>query len=277
MEILENKKNLDVFLSNIREKNHKIGLIPTMGSIHEGHLSLVEKSKKINCFSLATIFVNPTQFNDKKDFDLYPQSRVLDIARLKQIKCNALYFPQTEELYPNGIKSQKTIFNYRDILCDKFRPGHFDGVTTVVKSLFDIIKPDHAFFGEKDFQQLKLIQKIVEKNKSPVLIHSCDSVRMLNGISFSSRYKNFQPSQEKTFDNAANKIMNSLLELKKKIDVKNLENLKEELTSVNIKKIDYLEIRDEINLLPTIKNQKARLFVAFYIDDIRIIDNFILY
>ena len=277
MEILENKKNLDVFLSNIREKNHKIGLIPTMGSIHEGHLSLVEKSKNINCFSLATIFVNPTQFNDKKDFDLYPQSRVLDIARLKQIKCNALYFPQTEELYPNGIKSQKTIFNYRDILCDKFRPGHFDGVTTVVKSLFDIIKPDHAFFGEKDFQQLKLIQKIVEKNKLPIQIHSCDSVRMLNGISFSSRYKNFQPSQEKDFDKAANKIINSVLELKKKINVKILKNLKKELIKTNIKKIDYLEIRDEINLLPTIENQKARLFVAFYIDDIRIIDNFILY
>ena len=277
MEILENKKKLDVFLSNIREKSHKIGLIPTMGSIHKGHLSLVEKSKNTNCFSLATIFINPTQFNDPKDFNEYPQNRDLDIARLKQIECDALYFPLTEELYPDGIISQKTIFDYRDILCDKFRPGHFDGVTTVVKSLFDIIKPDHAFFGEKDFQQLKLIQKIVEKNKSPILIHPCNSVRMLNGISFSSRYKNLQSSQEKDFDKAANKIINSVLELKKKIDVKILENLKEELIKTNIKKIDYLEIRDEINLLPTVENQKARLFVAFYIDDIRIIDNFVLY
>ena len=277
MEILENKKNLDVFLSNIREKSHKIGLIPTMGSIHKGHLSLVEKSKNTNCFSLATIFINPTQFNDPKDFNEYPQNRELDIARLKQIRCDALYFPQTEELYLNGIKSQKTIFDYRDILCDKFRPGHFDGVTTVVKSLFDIIKPDHAFFGEKDFQQLKLIQKIVEKEKLPILIHPCNSVRMLNGISFSSRYKNLQSSQEKDFGKVANKIINSVLELKKKIDVKILENLKEELIKINIKKIDYLEVRDEINLLPTVKNKKARLFIAFYIDDIRIIDNFVLY
>ena len=277
MEILENKKKLDVFLSNIREKSHKIGLIPTMGSIHKGHLSLVEKSKNTNCFSLATIFINPTQFNDQEDFRQYPQNRNLDIARLEQIQCDALYFPQTEELYPNGIISQKTIFDYRDILCDKFRPGHFDGVTTVVKLLFDIIKPNHAFFGEKDFQQLKLIQKIVENNKSPILIHPCDSVRMLNGISFSSRYKNFLSSQEKDFDKAANKIINSVLELKKKIDIKILENLKEELIKINIKKIDYLEIRDEINLLPTVKNKKARLFVAFYIDDIRIIDNFVLY
>ena len=277
MEILENKKKLDVFLSNIREKSHKIGLIPTMGSIHKGHLSLVEKSKKTNCFSLATIFINPTQFNDPKDFNRYPQNRDLDIARLKEIQCDALYFPQTEELYPNGIISQKTIFDYRDILCDKFRPGHFDGVTTVVKLLFDIIKPNHAFFGEKDFQQLKLIQRIVEKNKSPILIHPCDSVRMLNGISFSSRYKKFQSSQAKVFDKAANKIIKSVLELKKKIDVKILENLKDELIKINIKKIDYLEIRDEINLLPTVENKKARLFVAFYIDDIRIIDNFVLY
>ena len=277
MEILENKKKLDVFLSNIRKKSHKIGLIPTMGSIHEGHLSLVEKSKKTNCFSLVTIFINPTQFNEKKDFDQYPQNRDLDIIQLKQIQCDALYFPQTEELYLNGIKSQKTIFDYRDILCDKFRPGHFDGVTTVVKSLFDIIKPDHAFFGEKDFQQLKLIQKIVEKEKLPISIHPCNSVRMLNGISFSSRYKNFQSSQEKDFDKVANKIIKSVLELKKKIDVEILENLKKEVINNNIKKIDYLEVRDEINLLPTVENQKARLFVAFYVDEIRIIDNFILY
>ena len=180
----------------------------------------------------------------------------MDIAQLKQVQCDALYFPQTEELYPNGIKSQKTIFDFRDILCDKFRPGHFDGVTTVVKSLFDIIKPDHAFFGEKDFQQLKLIQKIVEKNKLPIQIHSCDSVRMLNGISFSSRYKKFQSAQITTFNNAANKIKNSLLALKKKNDVKILENLKKELIYNNIKKIDYLEVRDEINLLPTVENQK---------------------
>ena len=277
MEILENKKNLDVFLSNTRENSQKIGLIPTMGSIHKGHLSLVEKSKNTNCFSLTTIFINPTQFNDPKDFYEYPQNRDLDITRLKQAQCDALYFPQTKELYPKGINSQKTIFDYRDILCDKFRPGHFDGVTTVVKSLFDIIKPDHAFFGEKDFQQLKLIQKIIEKNKSPILIHPCDSVRMLNGISFSSRYKNLQSSQEKDFDKAANIIINSVLELKKKIDVKILKNLKDELIEINIKKIDYLEIRDEINLLPTVENEKARLFVAFYIDDIRIIDNFVLY
>ena len=277
MEILENKKKLDVFLSNIRKKSHKIGLIPTMGSIHEGHLSLVKKSKNNNCFSLVTIFINPTQFNDPKDFNKYPKNKDLDIATLKQIQCDALYFPQIEELYPEGINSHKTIFNFRNILCDKFRPGHFDGVTTVVKLLFDITKPDHAFFGEKDFQQLKIIQKIVEKEKLPILIHPCNSVRMLNGISFSSRYKNLQFSQEKDFDKAANKIINSVLELKKKIDVKILENLKDELIKINIKKIDYLEIRDEINLLPTVANQKARLFVAFYIDDIRIIDNFVLY
>ena len=277
MKIVENKKKLNDFLNEIRKKGQKIGLIPTMGSIHGGHLSLIDKSKKINCFSLATIFVNPTQFNDPKDFDKYPQNRDLDIAQLKQIQCDALYFPQIEELYPEGINSHKTIFNFRNILCDKFRPGHFDGVTTVVKLLFDIIKPDHAFFGEKDFQQLKIIQKIVEKEKLPILIHPCNSIRMLNGISFSSRYKNLQSSQEKVFDKAANNIKNSVLELKKKIDVKTLKKLKGELIKNNIKKIDYLEVRDEINLLPTAKNQKARLFVAFYIGNIRIIDNFVLY
>jgi pantoate--beta-alanine ligase len=277
MKILENKKKLDGFLVNIREKGHKIGLIPTMGGIHEGHLSLLEKSKKNHCFSLVTIFVNPTQFNEYKDFKLYPQNRDLDIDLLKQKKCDALYFPQIVELYPDEIKSQKSIFDYRNILCDKFRPGHFDGVTTVVKSLFDIVKPNHVFFGEKDFQQLKLIRKIIEKNKLPIIIHPCNSVRMSNGMSFSSRYTNLIPSQEKILDKAASKILNSILELKKRIDVKILKNLKEELNKINIERIDYLEIRDEINLLPTSKNKKARLFLAFYVGEIRIIDNFILY
>ena len=277
MKILKNKNKLDVFLVNIRQKGLKIGLIPTMGSIHEGHLSLIQKCKKLNFFSLVTIFVNPTQFNDLDDYDRYPQNKDADIALLKKINPDLLFFPSIQELYPNEIKSQKTIFEYRNILCDKFRPGHFDGVTTVVKSLFDLINPAHVFLGEKDFQQLKLIEKLIEKETLPILVHPCTSIRMLNGMSFSSRYSNFKILQKKIFDNAASKLMNCVHELKRKIDLNILKNLTGELKKINIMKIDYLEIRDEKNLLPSSKNKDARLFVAFYIDNIRIIDNFILY
>ena len=277
MIILENKSKIDDFLPKIRKNGQKIGLIPTMGSIHKGHLSLIEECKKLGFFSLVTIFINPTQFDETDDYDQYPRSRSQDIKFLDKIDTDLLFFPSAEDLYPLGISSKKTILNYRDILCDKFRPGHFDGVTTVVNSLLNLINPDDVFFGEKDFQQLKLIEKIIENNNLPILIHPCISIRMSNGMSFSSRYNNFNSLQEKIFDNVASKIMISLSELKMKIDVKILERLKKQLKKINVNKIDYLEIRDENNLLPSIENKNSRLFLAFYIDGIRIVDNFILY
>ena len=277
MKILENKNKIDDFLSEIRKKGQKIGLIPTMGSIHEGHLSLIEECKKLGYFSLVTIFINPTQFDETDDYDQYPRNKIQDIKFLDKIDTDLLFFPSSEDLYPFGTSSKKTILSYRNILCDKFRPGHFDGVTTVVNSLFNLINPDHVFFGEKDFQQLKLIEKLIENNNFPILIHPCISIRMSNGMSFSSRYNNFNLLQEKIFDNAASKIMISLSELKIKADVKIVEKLKEQLKEININKIDYLEIRDENSLLSSVENKNSRLFLAFYIDNIRIVDNFILY
>ena len=277
MKILENKNKIDDFLSEIRKKGQKIGLIPTMGSIHEGHLSLIEECKKLGYFSLVTIFINPTQFDKTDDYDQYPSNKIQDTKFLDKINTDLLFFPSSEDLYPLGISSKKTILSYRNILCDKFRPGHFDGVTTVVNSLFKLINPDHVFFGEKDFQQLKLIEKLIENNNFPILIHPCISIRMSNGMSFSSRYNNFNSLQEKIFDNAASKIMISLSELKMKVDVKIVEKLKEQLKEININEIDYLEIRDENNLLPSVENKNSRLFLAFYINNIRIVDNFILY
>ena len=191
MKILENKRELDELLAKIRTNGTKIGLIPTMGSIHNGHLSLVENSMKENFFSITSIFINPTQFNDLKDFKKYPQNKKQDIEKLNTVKCDAVFFPQIEELYPEGIKRKKTISKYRDILCDKFRSGHFDGVTTVVKSLFDIVTPDAVFFGEKDFQQLKIIKELIKKNNLPIKLIDCPSVRSKNGMSLSSRYNNF--------------------------------------------------------------------------------------
>ena len=277
MKILENKKKLEILLNKVRSQSLKIGLIPTMGSIHKGHLSLIRQSKLHKCFSIATIFVNPTQFNDVDDFNKYPRNKNEDIDILKDSGCDALYFPLTEEIYPREIKSKKTIFDYRDILCDKYRPGHFDGVTTVVKSLFDLIKPNIAFFGEKDFQQIKLINKIVEKYQLPIKINSCPSIRLDNGMSISSRYNNFTLSQKKLLDKVSIKINNCVEILKKDIHLNHLDRLKEELTNYNIKKIDYLEIRNEESLNITKKNIQARLFLAFYINQVRVIDNFILY
>ena len=277
MKILENKRELDELLAKIRTNGTKIGLIPTMGSIHNGHLSLVENSMKENFFSITSIFVNPTQFNDLKDFKKYPQNKKQDIEKLNTVKCDAVFFPQIEELYPEGIKRKKTISKYRDILCDKFRPGHFDGVTTVVKSLFDIVTPDTVFFGEKDFQQLKIIKELIKKNNLPIQLIDCPSVRSKNGMSLSSRYNNFNTNQEILFNQISLKINDCVNLLKKQIDINNLKNLNQYLEEDKKIKVDYLEVRDDDELLLTQKNKNARLFISFYIEDIRIIDNFKLY
>ena len=277
MKILENKRELDELLAKIRTNGTKIGLIPTMGSIHNGHLSLVENSMKENFFSITSIFVNPTQFNDLKDFKKYPQNKKQDIEKLNTVKCDAVFFPQIEELYPEGIKRKKTISKYRDILCDKFRPGHFDGVTTVVKSLFDIVTPDTVFFGEKDFQQLKIIKELIKKNNLPIQLIDCPSVRSKNGMSLSSRYNNFNTNQEILFNQISFKINDCVNLLKKQIDINNLKNLNQYLEEDKKIKVDYLEVRDDDELLLTQKNKNARLFISFYIEDIRIIDNFKLY
>ena len=277
MKIIRNKKDFDNYIRKIRKKMKKIGLIPTMGSIHQGHLSLVEQCKKLDFFSIVTIYINPLQFNEVADYEQYPKNEKNDIKSLEKIGLDLLFIPSTKDLYPNEIKSKKTILDYRNILCDNFRPGHFDGVTTVVTSLFKLINPDYAFFGEKDFQQLKIVQQVVKINNLTTVIHPCIAIRMLNGMSLSSRYENFKLSQKKIFDIAADKIKIYLKKLQKNIDNNILDELRIELYKIKIIKIDYLEIRDEKHLLPTIKNRNARLFIAFYIGDIRIIDNFILY
>ncbi len=277
MKILKELEETKLFLQKIRKKKRKIGLIPTMGCIHEGHLSLVRESIKLNYYSLVTIFVNPTQFNNQKDFENYPNQLETDIELLTKNNCDFLYLPSKNELYPNGLIRKKTIFKFREMLCDNFRPGHFDGVSTVVENFFKLLEPDIAFFGEKDFQQLKIIEEIVINNKLPIKIHACSSVRGINGMSYSSRYKNFTKQQNNIFNNISKILKRNIDLLKIKIELQIINNLKKELLNKGVSKLDYLEIREEKKLNLTKNNKNARLFVAFYIGQIRIIDNFLLY
>ena len=277
MKIIEKSNKLEVFLEEIKKKGQKIGLIPTMGSIHEGHLSLVKKCKDLNYFTLITIFINPTQFNDNEDYKKYPKNIEKDILALKTQNSDLLFLPKINEIYTNGIKSSKSVFQYRDILCDKFRSDHFDGVTTVVSLLFDLIKPNYVFLGEKDYQQYKLIEKLIEINNSKITIFPCKSIRMKNGISYSSRYNNFEEHHKKILNDAANKIISAYNKPRRKIDNNIIFSLKKDLKKINITKIDYIEIRNEKNLKISNQKNQSRLFIAFYIEKIRIIDNFILY
>ncbi len=277
MQILRNRKELELLLIQIREKNLQIGLIPTMGSIHEGHLSLVIKSTQNKLFSLATIYINPTQFNDREDYLNYPKEEEKDIEKLSAVNCDALYFPTQEEMYPKGLKSIKTVDKFRNILCDKFRPDHFDGVTTVVETLLRVTHPDHVFFGEKDFQQLKIIQTLRQQLKLSIVIHSCPSIRLQNGMSLYSRFNNFSTNDKKVFDKCAYQVNLLITKLKNDINAVSLADFKSTLQQKGVKKIDYIEIRDEENLSFSNTCNKSRLFIAMYVGDVRVIDNFILY
>ena len=277
MKIVRNITELKNILESVRDSAKSIGLILTMGNIHDGHLSLVEAAQK-NCeFIIISIFINPTQFNNKDDYNSYPKTLSEDIEKLKSLNCDLLFVPTLEQIYPEGLVKEKNILKYRNILCDISRPGHFDGVTTVVNTFFNIIKPNNSYFGDKDYQQMKLIKEMVIFKKLNINIIACPSIRDRYGMSLSSRNSKFSTHQLEIFQNLAKKI-NVLVKSLKQKDLKiNFDEFKNELSKININKIDYIEIRDEINLEITNDYNFARLFIAVYIDDIRIIDNFKLY
>ena len=277
MKIIRKTEELKNLLGPNNNSFGSIGLVLTMGNIHEGHLSLIKEAKKNNDFVITSIFVNPTQFNNDADYNSYPKTIDQDIAKLKSSDCNLLYLPSIDEVYPKGLVKVRSVLKYRNVLCDISRPGHFDGVTTVVNTFFNLIKPRNSYFGEKDYQQMKLIVELVRLKKLNINIVPCISIRDKNGMSLSSRNSNFTPDQFEIFQNFAKKINLFVKNFKEKNLKLNFIEFKNELSKIKIHKIDYLEIRDENNLKITNNYNHARLFVAVFIDNIRIIDNFKLY
>ena len=277
MKIVKKISEIKEIVSNFKKNKKEINLIPTMGNIHAGHLSLLSKANKFDGINIVSIFVNPTQFNDEDDFNNYPNTFEADMEILSKANCNIIFAPCRNQVYPDGIKSEKTVFKYRDILCDLCRLGHFDGVTTIVKILFNLIEPSKVFFGEKDFQQLKIIEQLIFQNNLKINLIKCPSIRNSDGMSFSSRYSTFNKDEKSKFKKCAQIINANLLKLKRDFDHKILDNIKKELRSYGISKIDYFEVRNEENLSLSVKNESSRLFIAFYLNKVRVIDNFLLY
>jgi len=277
MKIIKNISEITQIVSDLHKNKKQINLIPTMGNIHAGHLSLLTEAKKFDGTNIVSIFVNPAQFNEENDFTNYPKTFDTDVDILAKAHCEIIFAPSIKEIYPRGANSKKTVFKYRDILCDISRSGHFDGVTTIVKILFDLIKPFRVFFGEKDFQQLKIIEQLIIQNNLKINLIKCPSIRDLNGMSYSSRYSTFSQNQRLQFDECAKIINSKLINLKKNLNQEILQNIEDELKSSGISNIDYCEVRSEENLNISKLNEKSRLFIAFYLSKIRVIDNFILY
>ena len=277
MKIFKIKSELKDFLSKQKKKGKSIGFVPTMGALHEGHLSLVRKAKEKNNVSVVSIFVNPTQFDKEEDLLKYPKTFDNDVKLLERVCCNVLFFPSVEEIYEENIVSDN--FNFDGLehqMEGEFRDGHFDGVGTIVKALFEIVEPNAAYFGKKDFQQLQIIKKLVEKYKIPVKIKGCDIYREEDGLAMSSRNARLTDEHRKV----APFIYKTLKKAKKKFGVKNANELtewvKKQFKKQALLELEYFVIADEKTLqTATIidSKKKYRAFIAVFAGDIRLIDN----
>jgi len=252
----------------------RLGFVPTMGSLHDGHKALIKKSKK-NCKkTLVSIFVNPTQFDNKEDYKTYPKNLKKDLNYLKKFKVDYVYLPTIKQIYWN--KNNKIKLNKsQNILCAKFRKGHFEGVLDVLDRFVELISPQKIFMGEKDFQQFFLVKKYIE-NKYDTKVYVCKTIRGKNKLALSSRNSLLN---KKSFIESGI-ITKKLLKLKNKIN-RNRKNykklifdLKKELSKNFDIKIEYLECRNMKNLSANILNKSFKLFVAYYINNVRLIDNF---
>ncbi|MDB2526894.1 pantoate--beta-alanine ligase [Candidatus Pelagibacter bacterium] len=258
----------------IKSKN-ELGFVPTMGGLHKGHESLIKISKKKCKFTIVSIFINPKQFNNKNDFRKYPRNLNKDIIILKKLKVDFVYLPSVNEIYKDHTFSKFKLRKSQQILCAKHRKGHFEGVLDIMNRLTKTILPKYIFMGEKDFQQLFLVKKILEKNYK-VKIISCKTIRNVNKVALSTR--NFLLKNSSIIK--AGFIAKKLINLKSRIikDKKNsqqlLNNTKIDLVKNFDIKIEYLETRNTTNLSLNIINKNFKIFIAYYIDNVRLIDNF---
>ena len=282
MIIFKTARDLQHQLGKRRQTGQPIGFAPTMGALHDGHLSLLKTSKSQNGVTVCSIFVNPAQFNDPKDFKKYPSTLEQDIYKLETAGCDILFLPPVEEIYPNGIAEKKHYdLGYLDTLLEgKFRPGHFQGVCMAVEKLLEIVVPDNLYLGQKDFQQCMIIKRLIQLMGKDTQIHTniCPILREEDGLAMSSR--NMRLSGEQRARAVA--LFETLTFLKQNLNKGSLSDVKKEATALLQKKNfkpDYVEIADAKTLKP-INEWDSRInivgLVAAYIDDVRLIDNMML-
>ncbi|MFH1321743.1 MAG: pantoate--beta-alanine ligase [Bacteroidota bacterium] len=290
MIILKNIKKIKNYIKKKKNVNKTIGFVPTMGALHQGHISLLERAKHENDIVVCSLFVNPTQFNDKSDFEKYPRTFKEDIEKLKLTGCDVVFAPNEAEMYP---KSENSAYNigidlgYLDkIMEGNYRPGHFKGVVIIVNKLFDITEPDTAYFGEKDYQQLIILKYFVNMLKLPVKIIGCPIIREDDGLAMSSRNKLLSVEERKN----ASIIYQTLLGVKEK--VKTLSPMgytftineikawvKQKINNNSFLRLEYIEIVDSKTLLPIEKGEEASEIVAciaVFAGKVRLIDNIVL-
>ena len=276
MKVFYTKVALNTYLDT-HKKNKQIGFIPTMGALHEGHLSLLKKCNEENDISVVSIFVNPTQFDNPADLLKYPKTFQDDTKILESAQCDVLFAPDVKEIYAENITA--TSFDFEGLeheMEGRFRIGHFDGVGAVVKRLFEIVAPNKAYFGEKDFQQLQIVKKMTQKQQLPLEVKGCNIHRAKNGLAMSSRNSRLTKAHLK----AAPFIFKTLQKVKMKFETEApntiIEWVEKEFEKQSLLTLEYFTIADE-KTLKNIKNKdektQYRAFIAVFAGEIRLIDN----
>lgn len=276
MQVFKTKTELGIFTSDCRSRSKTIGFVPTMGALHQGHLSLIALAKKESDITLASIFVNPTQFNDPSDLKNYPRNEAKDLEMLLAAGCDAVFMPAETEMYP---EKDTRIFDFDGLdqrMEGAHRPGHFNGVAQIVSKLFEAVQPHKAFFGQKDFQQLAIIRKMTQSLKLPIEIVACPIVREADGLAMSSRNQLLTPEHRQ----AAPLIYKTLQKARTLAKEKSVSQLKawveETINQAGILRLEYIEFVDEQTLLPVNsflagKNNVGCL--AVWAGKVRLIDN----
>jgi pantoate--beta-alanine ligase len=277
LKIFTTKKSLEEHLEQSRKSGKSSGFVPTMGALHQGHLSLLARAQQLADQTVCSIFVNPTQFNDPKDLEKYPRPIAADIEKLEEAGCDVLFNPEVGEMYAANEQWHLDLGELEHLLEGKFRPGHYQGVTQVVFKLFDIVKPDLAFFGQKDYQQFLVIQKMVELKSLPVKLVMCPILREPDGLAMSSR--NIHLSAEDR--QHALVLSKTLYWLKENFNPENITALSHECFAMVSAEpgvqLEYFEIADGYNLHQANQNTKNIVaLVAVKVGNTRLIDNVIV-
>jgi len=279
MEIFKTVKSLKEKILFLKNKGKTIGFVPTMGALHEGHISLINRSVEDNNFTVASLFVNPTQFNKPEDLQKYPRTFDEDKEKLQSAKCDILFFPSSEEMYPANEKAEQYDFGQiATVMEGEFRPGHFDGVAQIVSKLFRIVTPTKAYFGQKDFQQLAIVNNLNNNYLTDLGIEiiGCKIIREKGGLAMSSRNLRLN-KKERENANIISRTLFKAQNLKNKMNIKDLKNwVSKKINENKYLQLEYFDIIDNKNLNSiknwTDKNEKTAC-IAVYCGEIRLIDN----
>lgn len=276
MQVVKTKSQLRAILDVERSKGRSLGFVPTMGALHQGHISLIERCVHENDFCVCSVFVNPTQFNDKKDLIKYPRQPEKDAAKLQKAGCNLLFMPDEQEMYP---EEDTRLFNFgllEEVMEGVYRKGHFNGVAQIVSKLFEAVQPDKAYFGQKDFQQLAIVRKLVEQLGMKVQIVACPIVREKSGLAMSSRNELLTAEQKEKAALISKYLFESLTFVSKKRPAEIREFVVNGINAEPMLRLDYFEIVNGTTLQSIHEwAESARVVgcIAVYCGSVRLIDN----